>query len=371
METIPLCDLRAQYLSLKDEIDAAIAEVFAEAEFVRGSRVTEFEDAFAAACGTKKCVSCGCGTDALYITLKQLGIGPGDEVITPALSWIASTSVITRTGAKAVFADVEEDFFTISPSSVEAVLTPRTRAVIAVHLYGQPADLEPLLSICSRHGLQLVEDAAQAHLATYCGKQVGSLGIAGAFSFYPSKNLGAFGDGGAIVTSDVDLAMKCRCYASHGSSPANKHEHVMEGINSRLDAVQAAVLLVKLSSLRIWNNKRRRIAKLYDKLLAGSAVVTPIVRPNASHVYHSYVVRVQDRNTVRTEMAKRGVATAIQYPTPLPLQRAYAEFEHVPDDHPIASRLTTEILSLPICPEMSDEQVHFVAHAVAQAVERC
>ncbi|HUF62713.1 MAG TPA: DegT/DnrJ/EryC1/StrS family aminotransferase, partial [Verrucomicrobiales bacterium] len=253
---IPFVDLNAQYHSIKEEIDAAIAAVIEESAFIRGRFVERFEEEFAAAARAAHCVSVANGTDALYIVLRMLGIGPGDEVITSACSWISSSETITQAGAEPVFADIEPDYFTLDPSDVERRITPRTKAVIAVHLLGQPADMPALRDICDRRGLLLVEDCAQAHLAEIAGRAVGTWGNAGTFSFYPGKNLGAYGDAGAIVTEDRELAANCRCFARHGADAGDKHNHVMEGINSRLDGLQAAILSVKLQHLEDWTKAR-------------------------------------------------------------------------------------------------------------------
>jgi dTDP-4-amino-4,6-dideoxygalactose transaminase len=367
---IPLFDLHAQYLSLKPAIDDAIAQVIAKSSYIRGPFVQRFEEEYARDYGVKHCISCANGTDAIYIVLKQLGIGPGDEVITTANSWISSSETVTQTGARVVFADTEDAYYTLDPAAVESKVTSRTKAILAVHLLGQPADLGALQAICQKHGLHLVEDTAQAHYAEWQGRRVGTFGIAATFSFYPGKNLGAYGDAGAIVTNDDELAEKCRAFARHGSSPTDKHDHVMEGINSRMDGVQAAVLLAKLPRIHDWNRRRVEIARQYDERFRGTPVQTPATRPGATHVFHAYVVRVPERDAVKAHLEKCGVASTIHYPTPLPLLQAYRYLGHTAEDFPVASRHRTEMLTLPLYPEMSEAQVELVGVSVLDSLRR-
>ena len=289
---IPLVDLKAQYERIKDEINAAIQEVIATSAFIGGPYVRAFEEAFAKFCGVKHCIGVGNGTDALFIALKSLGIGAGDEVITASNSFIATSEVITMTGAQVVFCDIDPKTYNIDVSQIEAKIAPQTKAIIPVHLYGQPADMDPLLELACRYGLKIVEDAAQAHGARYKGQMVGSLGDAACFSFYPGKNLGAYGDGGAIVTNDDELALKIRMFANHGR--VDKYDHKIEGMNSRLDGLQAAILSVKLKYLEEWTEARRQLAYLYNNLLADSEIVTPVEIENARSVYHLYVVRLRN-----------------------------------------------------------------------------
>ena len=366
---IPFVDLHAQYLSIKDEIDTAIATVIAESAYIRGRFVADFEKKYAEAYGVKNCVSCADGTSAIYIVLKMLGIGPGDEVITTANTWIASAETVSQCGARPIFVDVEEDFYNIDSTKIEAKITPRTKAIIAVHLMGQPAQIDKIKAICDTHNLLLIEDCAQAHFATYNEQRVGTFGVAGTFSFYPGKNLGAYGDAGAIITNDDDLAKRCKIFASHGASPINKHDHVMEGINSRMDGLQAAILLAKLPHIHDWTRKRQAIAKRYDELLSDNPniIKTPIVRENASHVYHVYCVRVKNRNKVQAYLNANGVATSIHYPTALPFLEAYRYQENEASDFPLAWRNQHEMLSLPIFPEMTDEQIQYVAKTLSEA----
>lgn len=366
---IPLFDLHSQYLSLKPEIDIAIASVIQQTAFIRGPFVEKFEHEFASITGAKHCISCADGTSAIYIVLKQLGIGPGDEVITTSNSWIATSEVVTQTGAKVVFVDVENDYYNLDPELVQAAITPKTKAVIAVHLLGQPAGMQRLVEICEASKLYLVEDCAQAHLATYDGKQVGSFGIAATFSFYPGKNLGAYGDGGAVITNDDSLAEKIKCFARHGSSPVSKHDHVMEGINSRLDGLQAAILSVKLPHLSRWNQRRREVASAYNERLQNlPGVILPAVRPLCEHVFHVYALRLEKRERVRTALAEAGVATTIHYPTPLPFLKAYEYLGYKPLDFPVLSEHQPEYLSLPIYPELTELDVDYITDIVRGAV---
>ena len=363
---IPFVDLQAQYQALKPEMDAALAQVIAETAFIRGRFVSAFEEEYAKAYGVKHCISCADGTSAIYIVLKQLGIGLGDEVITTANSWIASSETVTQTGARVVFVDVEEDFYNLDANKIEASITPRTKAIIAVHLLGQPAQIDKLKAICDAHKIHLIEDCAQAHFAELNGQRVGTFGIAATFSFYPGKNLGAYGDAGAIVTNDDALADKCRSFARHGASLKDKHDHVMEGINSRMDGLQAAVLSVKLPHLAEWTRKRNEVAARYNALLkdAPNVLALPQVRPNATHVYHVYCVRVKDRDATNARLNAAGIGTSLHYPIPLPFLKAYRYLEHEPADFPLAWRNHTEILSLPIYPEMTEAQQQRVAEVL-------
>ena len=300
---IPLVDLKAQYERIKDEIDAAIQEVIATSAFIGGPYVRAFEEAFAQFCEVKHCIGVGNGTDALFISLKSLGIGVGDEVITAANSFIATSEAITATGAQVVFCDIDPQTYNIDVSQIEVKITPQTKAIIPVHLYGQPADMAPILELARRYGLKIVEDAAQAHGARYKERRVGSLGDVACFSFYPGKNLGAYGDGGAIVTDDDELALKVRMFTNHGR--VDKYDHQIEGTNSRLDGLQAAILSAKLKHLEEWTESRRQLAYLYNELLASSEIVTPFESEDASGLlYHLYVVRLGNgvRDSVYQEL---------------------------------------------------------------------
>lgn len=354
-------NLHAQYLGIKDEIDAAIAAVIRESSFIRGPHVDEFEKRFAELVGVRHCVSCGDGTDAIYIALRALGLGQGDEVITTAHTWIASAETVTQAGGRVVFCDTEDEYYCIDPLHIDRQITPRTRGIIAVHLYGQPADMDPILEIARRRGLWVIEDCAQAHLATYKGRVVGTMGDAATFSFYPGKNLGAMGDAGCLVTNRDDVAEFAALFARHGG----KGEHVMEGINSRLDGLQAAILNVKLRHIRQWTSERQQLALRYDELLAGiRGISTPVRRAECEHVFHLYVIRSQRRDALRAHLHERGFPTLINYPKALPFYPAYAYLGHTPADFPVAHRHQGEILSIPLYPELESDQVEAVADAI-------
>lgn len=366
---VPFSDLYAQYLGIKEEIDAAIAEVIATSAFIRGPKVVAFEEAFASATGARHCVSCANGTDALYIAMHALGVRPGDEVITTAHSWISTSETISQAGAVPVFVDTESDTFTIDPALIESKVTHRTVGIVPVHLYGQPADMDPILEIARRRGLWVLEDCAQAHLARYKGRLVGSFGAAATYSFYPGKNLGAMGDAGAITTADESLARRMAMFARHGG--LTKGDHQIEGINSRLDGLQAAVLSVKLNHLPTWTAARRSIAARYDALMADApGISTPKVADGREHVYHLYVIRHERRDALAEHLKAAGIQTVINYPCALPLLPAYRRFGHRPEEFPAAFRNQSRILSLPIFPEMSDQQVESVVTAIRSFTER-
>jgi dTDP-4-amino-4,6-dideoxygalactose transaminase len=366
---VPFVDLKAQYQNIKPEIDAAIKSVIADTAFVRGKYVAEFEKAYADKCGVKHCISVANGTDAIYITLKALGIGPGDEVITVANSWISTSETITQTGAKVVFVDIEPDYFTIDISKIEEKITSHTKAIIPVHLFGQPAEIDSIKRICDEHNFYLIEDCAQAHFASYKGQLVGTFGIAGTFSFYPGKNLGAYGDAGAIITNDDELADKMRMFANHGA--LKKHHHEIEGVNSRMDGLQAAILSVKLYYIDEWNRKRYQNALFYNELLVNvDGVITPKIRPSASHIFHLYVIRTKKRDKLQKYLKEQGIATAIHYPTALPFLRAYKYLGHKPGDFQVAYQYQDEILSLPMYPELSNSAIAFVSEQIREFFTR-
>ena len=361
---IPLCDLQAQYLTIKPQVDAAIAQVIGETSFIGGRFVREFERAFAADYGVKHCIPVANGTDAIYIVLKMLGIGAGDEVITTAHTWIATGETVSQSGARPVFVDVD-DYFTIDVEQIEAAITPRTKAIIPVHLFGQPADMTRVMNIAAKHGLQVIEDCAQAHYATWQGRRVGTFGRAATFSFYPGKNLGAYGDAGAILTNDDELALKMRMFANHGA--LQKHHHVMEGINSRLDSMQAAILSVKLPHIHDWTRARQQVAAWYDAALSDvPGVERPRVRDAAQHVYHLYVIKVDRREELMAALSAKGIETAVHYPVPLPAMEAYKYLAATQRPVPRALENAGRILSLPIYPELSREAVQHVAQAIAR-----
>jgi dTDP-4-amino-4,6-dideoxygalactose transaminase len=364
---IPFVDLHAQYLSVKPEIDQAIATVIAESAFIRSGFVSDFEREFAAAVGVNHCVSCANGTDALYILMKGLKVKPGDEVITTAHSWISTSETITQAGGRVVFCDTDADTFTIDPKQIVAKITPRTVGIIPVHLYGQPADMDPILEIAQKRGLWIIEDCAQAHMAQYKGRTVGTLGTAASFSFYPGKNLGAMGDAGCIVTNDTKLAGWCELYARHGG----KGEHTMEGINSRLDGLQAAILSAKLPRLAAWTVARQNIAKKYDELLRDVAQVsTPMIANERTHVFHLYVIRCEERDALQAHLNVAGISTMLNYSRALPFYPAYSHLGHKAEDFPNAFANQSRILSIPIYPEMTDSMVQRAAFEI-QNFQKC
>ncbi|MBJ41760.1 MAG: erythromycin biosynthesis sensory transduction protein eryC1 [Planctomycetaceae bacterium] len=353
--TIPFVDLKSQYQTIKSEIDLAMQNVINESAFVRGRHVERFESDYKSIMGTDHCITCGNGTDALYISLKALGIGPGDEVITTALSWISTSEVITQCGARVVFADIEAGYLTIDPEDIERKITENTRAIIPVHLHGQAANMEAIVSIAEQHNLHIIEDCAQSHLGKYQGQNLGTFGVAGTFSFYPSKNLGAFGDAGAIISNDDDFAKKARMFANHGA--LKKPDHMIEGINSRMDGIQAAILSVKLKYLSKWNERRKQLAEYYTRSLANiSSIITPKVRLDSEHVFHLYVIQTDERDRLKSSLLNHRVSTSIHYPTALPFLHAYKYLGHENCDFPIASGVTSKILSLPMYPELRMEQ---------------
>ena len=362
---VPFVDLKAQYQSLKGEIDAAIQSVINKTAFVGGPYVQDFEIAFAKKYGVKHCISCANGTDAIYITLKALRIGPGDEVITVANSWISTSETISQAGARPVFVDIDPDYYHIDPQKIEEKISSKTKAIIPVHLFGQPASTDQIKSICEKHRLFLIEDCAQAHFATYKGQNVGTFGIAGTFSFYPGKNLGAYGDAGAIITNDDDLASQARMFANHGS--IRKHQHDMEGINSRMDGIQAAILSVKMRYIDEWNLARNKNALIYNRFLSGiGQIQTPKIRENSFHIFHLYVVRCEKRDELANFLKSKGIDTGIHYPTALPFMPAYSYLHHRPSDFPMAYLVQNEILSLPMFPELTDEQINYVVGSIIE-----
>ena len=359
---IPFVDLHAQYLTIKHEIDRAIAEVIAQSAYIRGPHVDTFEEAWARTLGVKRCVSCANGTDAIYIALRGLGLKRGDEVITSAHSWISTSETITQAGGRVVFCDTDEEIFTIDPADIERKITPATVGIVPVHLYGQPADMGAIMAIARKHNLWVIEDCAQAHLASYKGQLVGSFGNVATFSFYPGKNLGAYGDAGCVVTNDDRLADWMTTFARHGG----KGDHVMEGINSRMDGLQAGILNAKLPHLPAWTAARRRVAACYNELLEDVGdVITPTVKSDRDHVYHLYVIRTENRDALREHLSQASISTVLNYPKALPFYPAYAYLGHVPKDFPAAYFNQSRILSLPIYPEMPEEAITHVANVIS------
>jgi dTDP-4-amino-4,6-dideoxygalactose transaminase len=362
---VPFLDLKAQYKAISSHIDKAISDVIEDTAFVRGLFVSNFERAFAAAHSGCHCVGVGNGTDALFVVYHVLGLGQGDEVITTACSWIATSETITLAGAKPIFVDVDADYFHINPQLIEAKITEHTRAIVPVHLYGQPVDIEAIRSICKKHKLLLIEDCAQAHFAEYRGCRVGTFGEAATFSFYPGKNLGAYGDAGCILSSSQAISEQFRRFANHGS--LSKHDHEVEGINSRLDGLQAAILSAKLPYLESWNVRRCELASRYTKKLADvDEVITPKIRPDVKHVFHIYCLRASKRDQLGEWLKARGIQTLLHYPKALPFLKAYKRFGANETDFPVAYKLQQEIISLPIYPEMTDEAVDYVSDCIKE-----
>jgi dTDP-4-amino-4,6-dideoxygalactose transaminase len=366
---VPFLDLRAQHAPLMPELLEALRQVTETSAFAGGPFVARFETDFAAFCRTRHALGVGSGTDALWLSLLALGVGPGDEVVTVPNSFMATAEAISFCGARPVFVDIDEQTYTMNPALLEAAITPRTQAIIPVHIFGQMADMNSILAIAYRHGVPVVEDACHAHGAEYKGRRAGSLGAAGCFSFDPGKNLGAFGEAGAVTTDESELRSKIRVLFDHGQ--AAKHLHSIIGWNARMDGIQAAVLSVKLRRLEAANAARRAHAQLYDQLLENEPrVIRPRVAPLNTHVYHIYTVRVQDRDEVMQRMAARGVICAIHYPVPIHLQKAYSFLELGPGSFPVAERCAREFLSLPMYPELRPEQIQFVVDALKASLRK-
>jgi dTDP-4-amino-4,6-dideoxygalactose transaminase len=365
---IPLVDLRAQYDAIRGEIDEAIARVLASAEFIMGPEVAAFDQAFASFCEVEHAVGVSSGTDALHLALRACGVTEGDEVITTPFTFIATAEAISMCGARPVFADIDARTCNLDPAQVERRITRRTRAIVPVHLYGQPADMTPILDIAARHGLRVIEDAAQAHGARYKGARVGTLGDAGCFSFYPGKNLGAYGDAGAVVTRDATIAARVRRLRDHGRQ--DKYEHLEVGFGNRLDGLQAAILSAKLPHLASWNQGRAKLARRYTQLLSGRGPAVPFVPDWAEPVWHLYVIRVGERASAQNTLRESGIATGVHYPLPLHVQPAYRHLGYRPDEFPEAIRAAGEVLSLPIYPELSEAGVERVAEALLGSVCR-
>jgi dTDP-4-amino-4,6-dideoxygalactose transaminase len=351
---IPFVDLKAQYLSIKGEIDTAIQGVLDSCQFTLGSEVAAFENEFATYCQAGQGVAVNTGTSALHLALLAAGVGPCDEVITVPFTFIATASAIAYTGARPVFVDIDSTSFTMDPARLEAAITAKTKAIVPVHLYGQPADMDPINAIAKRHGLTVIEDACQAHGAEYRGRRAGSLGDMGCFSFYPGKNLGAYGEGGMVVTGNPDYARTIRMLRDWGAE--KKYHHVLKGYNYRMEGIQGAVLRVKLRHLERWTEARREAARRYDELLAGSGVRTPAEMPYARHVYHVYAVRTNNRASWQDALSAQGIQTGIHYPFPVHLLPAFADLGHAAGEFPHSEAAAAEVLSLPMFPELTAEQ---------------
>lgn len=367
---IPFVDLRAQHQSIKADVEAAIGRVLDSCQFTLGPEVAAFEEEFAAFCGRRYGVGVNTGTSALHLALLAAGVGPGDEVITSPFTFVATVAAIHYTGARPVLVDIDPEHYTLDPAGLEAAITPRTRAVIPVHLYGQMADMAPIQQIARCHGLTVIEDACQAHGAELDGRRAGAFGEMGCFSFYPGKNLGAYGEGGMVVTDDPDLARSLRMYRDWGAE--TKYHHVLKGYNYRLEALQAAVLRVKLARLEGWTEARREAANRYRALLAGGPIAAPAERPGGRHVHHVYAIRTGARAQVQAGLAARGVQTGIHYPFPVHLLPAYADLGYAAGAFPHAELAAAQELSLPMYPELQGEaqaQVVAALHEVTADLE--
>lgn len=362
---VPFLDLKAQNQALKVEILPLWEEILDSAGFIGGKHVNAFEEEFAYACGVKHCVAVNSGTDALRFIFLVLGLEPGDEVITVPNTFIATTEAINQAGGKIIFADVDPDTYNIDPAKIEEVITPRTRGIVPVHLYGQPADMETIFAIAKKYDLWVVEDACQAHLAEYKGQKAGSVGVAGAFSFYPGKNMGACGEGGAVTTNNEYLVAKVRMLRDHGQS--KKYHHEMEGYNGRCDALQAAALRVKLKHLPAWNEARRKNAQCYFELLKDiDGIKLPVIHQNCLSVFHLFVIQVEERNIVQKALEKMGISTGLHYPIPLHLQKAYEYMGLAVGAFPMAETCAKRLLSLPMYPELSEEQIIYVCDCLGK-----
>ncbi|MEN8134265.1 MAG: DegT/DnrJ/EryC1/StrS family aminotransferase [Thermodesulfobacteriota bacterium] len=365
---VPLLDLKHQYEIIQKEALAAIAKVLDSTSFAGGPFVEQFEKHFAEFCQCRYAVGVGSGTDALWIALRGLGVGKGDEVITVPNSFIATAEAISQCGAVPVFVDIDEKTYTLNPALLEAAITSRTKAIIPVHLYGQMADMDPIMSIAAKHGLQVIEDAAQAHGAEYKGRRAGSLGRAGCFSFYPGKNLGAYGEAGAVVTNDEKLAEQMRIFRDHGQQ--HKYHHTVIGWNSRMDGIQGAILDVKLKHLPLWNEARRKNAELYTTLLADmKGAVLPHEAEYARHVYHIYPVRLKNRDQVLSQLAEKSISCGIHYPVPIHLQQAYSGMGQDKGLFPVTEKYAREQLSLPMFPELTEQQISYVVEEMKQVIK--
>jgi dTDP-4-amino-4,6-dideoxygalactose transaminase len=363
-----MVDLKAQYARIKAEVDAAVASVIEGAQFIKGADCGQFEQEFAAYCGAAHAVGVANGTDALVVALRAYGVGPGDEVVTVANTFIATGEAIFLNGARPVFVDVDPVTFTMDPSQLEKAITPLTKVILPVHLYGHPADMSPINAVAERHGLPVLEDAAQAHGAEVDGVRAGALGHAACFSFYPGKNLGAYGDAGCVVTNDRDLAARVRQIANHGGG-ANKYDNVVVGMNSRLDTLQAAILRVKLRHLDQWDAERRQRVEAYSRALAGIPGITlPRERAGARSAWHLYTIRAESRDDLQAHLRAEGIATAVHYPRPIHLQPAMAAAGGRVGDLPVSEQLSREVLSLPLYPELPLDSVEAVARTVRAAV---
>ncbi|MFA5059097.1 MAG: DegT/DnrJ/EryC1/StrS family aminotransferase [Candidatus Omnitrophota bacterium] len=366
---VPFLDFSEQYEEIKNEIDVGFKTVFKHGDFVLGKEEEEFEVEFSKFCESKYGVGVNSGTDALYLAVDSLDIGVGDEVIIPTFTFIATALCISYTGATPVFVDIEKDTYNLDPKKIEKAITKKTKAIIPVHIYGQAANMDEINQIAKKHNLKVIEDAAQAHGAAYNGKRIGSLGDIACFSFYPTKGLGAFGDGGMIVTANKDLYEKCLMLRDYGR--VGRYNHKIKGYNSRLDTLQAVVLSAKLKRLDKWNKMRAQHAEYYGKLLKDvDGIVTPITKEGRTHVYQTFAIRIKEnRNQIHDELRKKGIGVLIHYPIPLHLQEAYQELKHKKGDFPVSEQVADEILSLPMFPHMKKEQIEAVASSIKELVK--
>lgn len=363
---IQMVDLISQYKKIKPEIDEAIHRVLDSGMYILGKEVGEFEAASAKYLGTKHAIGCASGTDALQVAMMALNIGPGDEVITTPFTFVATTETIVLLGAKPVYVDIDPRTYNIDPAAIAGAITPRTKAILPVHLYGHPADMDAIMEVARKHNLPVIEDAAQAMGADYKGRKVGGIGAVGCISFFPSKNLGAFGDAGMVVTNDDELASKLRMIIVHGSR--KRYYHEMLGVNSRMDTLQAAILNVKLKYLEQWHEARRNAAHFYNKLFKGKPVTIPAESPDVRHIFHQYTLRVPKRDAVAVALAQKKIPHAIYYPVPLHVQQAYMIPGKPVQVFPETDRAAAEVLSLPMHTELTEEQQRFVAHSVLEAI---
>ena len=361
---IPFLDLKTQYHSIKDEIDTAVLDLLESTQFVLGREVAGFEEEFATYCHVGRGIGVNSGTSALHLALLAVGVGPGDEVITVPNTFVATVAAICYTGACPVFVDIDPVTYTIDPGGIVSAITEKTKAIIPVHLYGQPADMDPILDVARRHNLLVIEDAAQAHGSEYKDRRVGSIGDIGCFSFYPGKNLGACGEGGMVVTNNPEYDRTIRMLRDWGAE--KKYEHKLKGYNYRMEGIQGAVLRVKLRYLEKWTEARRSRAALYDRLLAGSGIQTPSAMPYARHVYHIYAIRIPNRAEVQDVLLKKGVQTNIHYPFPVHLLEAYRDLGYKYGDFPHAEKAAKEVLSLPMFAELTDESVEYVVRCLSE-----
>ncbi|MBL7075313.1 DegT/DnrJ/EryC1/StrS family aminotransferase [candidate division KSB1 bacterium] len=364
--TIPMVDLKRQYLTMKDEIDRAIQGVIDTTAFIRSKNVNQFEEEFAAYCGATHGVACSSGTTALQLALKACGVGPGDEVITVPFTFIATTESISNVGGKPVFVDIEEESYNIDVSAIEKAITKRTKAIIPVDLYGQPADLDPIFEIADKHNIVVIEDAAQAHASEYKGRKIGGLSPLTCYSFFPGKNLGAYGDAGMVLTNSEGMAERMRMLCDHGRK--GKYEYEIEGYNFRMDGMQAAILSVKLKHLDDWTGMRRRNARLYNQYLEDVGVITPVEKEFAKHVYHCYVIRTKHRERIQERLKAEGIATGVHYPIVLHLQPAYCCLGYKRGDFPVSEHCAAQVLSLPMFPELTEEEIVRISVLVKESM---